>query len=523
MYKKLLTASALLISSQLSIANELHKIDREMLLQNPKATIIEASSVYAVNEQVKEEYLQKLTSAKDGDVIIFPDGKFHNLGHIKITANNVIIKSENPGRTWFTGLVQLKVKGDNITIDGLVFTEGGPAERFGGIRLEGNKNILQNSSFIDFNYDYPYEPNEKRAEYPKYLWLSLWGKEAQVINNRFEGKYKRGTTLGVQKDDTADKHLIKHNLFIDQRPNLYNEFDNKEAIRYNANTWEAIRIGDSKSSQWSSQTSLIDNLFIDMDGEHELISIKSGDNLIKGNMIFNSASMISLRHGKNNIVENNIILGNGKQRTGGIRIYDEGHQIMNNYIADTRGYAGDIEGNADIRGAIVLNTGIIDVKKGEILDQNIKGKELNKQWTPHNIDIQNNSIINCEWGIVHGNQTHRVSLYDNNKVRSIFGAVDVRFFHNLVSTEEVFTAAQASTDFPIEDAKYENEHYYGKLTPVSAFPEDIVKKKTILQNKDHFFYVEGGVGADITALKILTLETVGPNYIIQSSEEKKNQ
>ncbi len=520
MNKRLLFSSAILLFSSLSMAKDLDKIDKETLLQNPSATIIDASLITTVSKQLKEEYQQKLMDAKDGDVITFSDGKFHNLGQIEITANNVTITSENPGKTWLTGLVQIKAKGDNITIDGLVFTEGGPKERFGGVRLEGHKNTLKNTSFIDFNHDYPYEPDARRAEYPKYLWLSLWGKEAQVINNRFEGKYKRGTTLGVQKDDTPDKHLIKNNLFLDQRPNLYNEFDNQDAIRYNANTWEAIRIGDSKSSQWSSQTSLIDNLFIDMDGEHELISIKSGDNLIQGNMIVNSASLISLRHGKNNIVENNIILGNGKEKTGGIRIYDAGHKIVNNYIAETRGYAGDIEGNADIRGAIVLNTGIIDVKNGEVLDQSIKGKELNKQWTPHNIDIKNNSIINCQWGIVHGNQTHRVSLYNNDKVRSIFGAVDVRFSNNLVSTDENFTAARASADFPIQDATYENEHYYGKLVPKDAFPNNIITQKPTLKNQGPFLYSDDAIGADVKKLKILTLEIVGPNYIIQSTGEK---
>lgn len=97
---------------------------------------------------------------------------------------------------------------------------------------------------------------------------------------------------------------------MDQKPNQFNEFDIKEAIRYNGNSWEAIRIGDSKSSQWDSSSKFVNNLMIDMDGERELISIKSGDNTISGNTIFQSAALISLRHGKGNTVENNMILGN---------------------------------------------------------------------------------------------------------------------------------------------------------------------------------------------------------------------
>ncbi|MGR5543374.1 chondroitinase-B domain-containing protein, partial [Vibrio campbellii] len=78
--------------------------------------------------------------------------------------------------------------------------------------------------------------------------------------------------------------------------------------------------------------------------ERELISIKSGGNVIGGNTIFESAALISLRHGKANVVDSNVIIGNEKRLTGGIRIYDEDHVIKNNYISGTRGRDGLIEG-----------------------------------------------------------------------------------------------------------------------------------------------------------------------------------
>ncbi|MCZ8487116.1 hypothetical protein O9992_00800 [Vibrio lentus] len=51
---------------------------------------------------------------------------------------------------------------------------------------------------------------------------------------------------------------------MDQKPNQFNEFDIKEAIRYNGNSWEAIRIGDSKSLQWDSSSKFVNNPMIDM-------------------------------------------------------------------------------------------------------------------------------------------------------------------------------------------------------------------------------------------------------------------
>ncbi|MEL0611382.1 alginate lyase, partial [Vibrio echinoideorum] len=73
-----------------------------------------------------------------------------------------------------------------------------------------------------------------------------------------------------------------------------------------------------------------------------------------------------------------------------IRLYDEDDVIRNNFIANTGGRDGVIEGNGEFRGGFVINTGIIDVAIGEELDESVKGKELNNQWTPKNITFENN-------------------------------------------------------------------------------------------------------------------------------------
>ncbi|MEZ9854351.1 polysaccharide lyase 6 family protein [Vibrio breoganii] len=490
-------------------------VNRSMLLESDRLTVIEKASMEDAYKGEVDALREKILNAKNGDVIEIEPGKYRNLGQLTIEANNVTIKARKAGTAWITGLVQFELKGDGITLDGLVFTEGGPNERFGGVRMMGDRITLKNSTFYYFNDDYPYEPDERRSEYPKYLWVSLWGKDGQVINNRFEGKQKRGTLIGVQKNETPDNHIIKHNIFLDQKPNQFNEFDIKEAIRYNGNSWEAIRIGDSKASQWPSNSQFVENLMINMDGERELISIKSGGNIIGGNTIFESTALISLRHGKANVVEDNVVLGNGKRLTGGMRIYDEDHVIRNNYIANTRGRDGLIEGNADLRGGIVINTGIIDVANGEELDQSVKGKELNKQWTPKNIAIENNTLVDTEWGIVYGNQTHRVSLFDNKEVENIFGGVDVHFSKNLVdnSANPEFVAVRATADFPLDAATYADEVYVGQVTEaeqVSNYSTEL----PVITNVNGFESAEN-VGADASKLKIITAEVAGPDYVIQ--------
>lgn len=489
-----------------------HTLTRDYLLSTTRLDNVDGSALIEHSAQETAKLKAQLENAADGDTVTLPAGKYADLGVVTISANNITINAEQAGSAWLTGLVQFVLEGDDITLDGLVFTEGGPAERFGAVRMMGDRNTLQNSTFYYFNHDYAYEPDERRSEYPKYLWLSLWGKDGKVINNQFEGKQKRGTLIGVQKDDTPDNHLIAHNIFLDQQQNQFNELDIKEAIRYNGNSWEAIRIGDSKSSQWPSNSQFVDNLLINMDGERELISIKSGGNTIARNTIFESAALISLRHGKANTVDSNIIVGNEKLLTGGIRIYDEDHVISNNYISGTRGRDGLIEGNADLRGGVVINTGIIDVANGEVLDQAVKGKELNKQWTPKNIQIHHNTLVDTEWGMVYGNQTHRVSLFNNDVVDTIYTGVDVDFDSNVVDNTRnpEFVSVRATDEHPLVNATYHNEFYAGTVTA----KEQIDDYSATLPSKTQIggFYAYEGAGANVESLSVITAEVAGPSY-----------
>ncbi|MCF7496471.1 polysaccharide lyase 6 family protein [Vibrio sp. L5-1] len=509
------TAPVVSVAEQATPA--ISEIDRSYLLSSDRLTEVDGNTINVASEEQVAALKAQFENLKDGDEVVIPNGKYANLGQITITANDITVKAEQAGSVWLTGLVQFELKGDDITLDGLVFTEGGPNERFGGVRMMGDNNTLQNSTFYYFNHAYEYQPDERRSEYPRYLWVSLWGKDGKVINNRFEGKQKRGTLIGVQKDDSADNHLIANNIFMDQKPNQFNEFDIKEAIRYNGNSWEALRIGDSKSSQWDSNSKFVNNLMIDMDGERELVSVKSGGNTISGNTIFESSALISLRHGKGSSVENNIILGNKKNLTGGIRIYDEDHVIRNNYIANTRGRDGVIEGNADLRGGIVINTGIIDVANGEELDQSVKGKELNKQWTPKNSTIENNSLVDTQWGIIYGNQTHRVSLFNNAEVEKIYAGVDIAFNNNVVDNSESpeFVSVRATEDYPLVNATYDNETYVGQVTASEQISSYSVELPAMTVTNGMNAYQ--GEGADVSKLAVVTAETAGPDYVLENT------
>jgi Chondroitinase B len=120
----------------------------------------------------------------------------------------------------------------------------------------------------------------------------------------------------------AANHRIDSNYFAD-RP-----------VGRTSNGYEMIRIGDSATSNTNAGVVVENNLFKSTDGEIEIISIKSNDNIYRYNTITESAGTLTLRHGDRATVEGNFILGNEKDGSGGVRVIGQDHKIFNNYIAN---------------------------------------------------------------------------------------------------------------------------------------------------------------------------------------------
>lgn len=451
--------------------------------------------------------INNIEKLKDGEKLLIEDGEYNNLGTIEIKGKGKIITAKNPGKVIFSGLTQIIVDGNKNELSGIVFTKGGPAEKNGAIVVRGNENKIRNNSIIKFNDGYTYAPNEK-GEYPAYRWITIQGKKHEILNNRFEGKNKRGTLLVVDIDETPEDHVIAQNIFKNFQSLVNGEKSTPAMERTNSNSWEVMRIGDSKTSLLPSETEILYNLFDDVNGETEMLSIKSCKDLIKGNTVLESQAMISLRHGNDSIVEDNVILGKGKPMTGGIRMYGENHIIRNNYIEDVRG-------TGDTRAGIAINTGVNDVKNNEKLDNSVKGKELNKQWTPKNISIENNTIVNSAQNILYSNKVHKVSLTDDSKVEIIYSAVNTKFRNNLSTSEkeEDFALVTAGDGKNPVSSIYLNEHYIGKLKNIDKLPNGISDKLIKLIRKNGLLEAEDKtIGAK--NLLVLTEELVGPSYKI---------
>lgn len=262
-----------------------------------------------------------IKKVKSGDVIIMKNGIWSDV-NITFRANGndaapITLRAENQGQVIISGKSSLVIRGDHLVVDGLVFKDGQPSRRglitFGHKKDPANHCRLTNTEIIDFN---------DRNESKRYDWVLVVGGEHNRIDHcRFTQMKNWGVTLKIMLLDNADAnyHQIDHNEFS------YRKMGKK-------NGYETIRIGDSTHSLQNSRTTVEDNLFIQCDGEIEIISNKSCENRYIHNTFRNSKGMLTLRHGNRCLVKDNFFFAEGNKQMGGIRIIGEGHNIVNNYL-----------------------------------------------------------------------------------------------------------------------------------------------------------------------------------------------
>lgn len=463
-------------------------------IYKPKKEIIkEDIFLNSVKEKNTKELIKKIKKLKNKETLIIPDGEYKNLGTIKIKQKDIKILAENPGKVIFSGKIQFIIEGDNNIFSGFTFINGGPENSSGVFNVLGNKNEVSNNSFIDFNLH-----EEKECD-----WITLKGTKNKILNNYFEGKSKRGQIIVISRElEKEPGHIIAQNIFKNHKAK-----DN--VLKDEANGWEVIRTGTGKTSLYkNSKIEIVYNLFINMDAEPELISVKSSDTLVKGNTVISSIAGITLRQGRNNIVEDNVILGMDKKGTRGIRFYDKGHTIRNNYIEG-------LKGRGDAVGGLVSATGVVDTRNKKEIGETIENST--SQWTPNNILIENNSFINSDQNILYSEKIHSPNSRDNLPVEKVYPGYKLHFKNNLSYEERAENFALLGSDSmnPL-DSTYENEIYFGTIKDFSISSKGIDTKKPSLKRKGGILEVKDK-DAGAKNLIILTENMIGPSYRIKKN------
>lgn len=321
------------------------------------------ANTYEVSSQ--NEFRLVLKKILPGDTIVLNNGvwnDFEILFEADGEENNLItLRAKTKGEVFITGKSNLRIAGKYLVVSGLIFKDGyTPTSSV--IEFRKNKDKLAYHSRVtevvidNFN-------NPERTENDS--WVMMYGKKNRFDHNHLEGKKNKGVTMAVRLNSVESQknyHSIDNNYFGPRQI-------------LGSNGGETLRIGTSHHSLTNSFTMVKNNYFDRCDGELEIISNKSGNNRFIGNVFFQSKGTLTMRHGNDTLVEDNIFLGNGVDHTGGIRVINKRQTVRNNYIEGLKGYR--------FGSAIAIMNGVPNSK-------------INRYHQVEDSVIENNTVINSD-------------------------------------------------------------------------------------------------------------------------------
>ena len=415
-----LTMFSLLLSGQI--------IAKDWLVDSPKA------------------YNKVLKKIKPGDKVILANGTWNDFEIVfkgKGTKEQpLILTAETKGKVILSGQSNLRLAGEYLEVSGLVFKNGYTPTRSVISYQVNKKEFANNSRVTEVVIDEYSNPDRFEPDY----WVALYGKNNRFDHSYLAGKRNKGVTMAVRlskESDRENNHRIDHNYF-GPRP------------VFGSNGGETLRIGTSHFSLSDSLTVVENNYFDRCNGEVEIISVKSGKNILRNNTFFESKGTLTLRHGNGNIVENNVFFGNGVDHTGGIRVINRDQIVRNNYLEGLTGYRfgsgftvmngvpnSSINRYHQVVNAKINNNSFINVEHIHLA----AGSDQERSATPKNTTMSNNLVYN-------ENLKDAFSLFDDISGISFTGNI-----RNEVPTAKI---TNGFTNQPITLVRAENGLLYPK-------------------------------------------------------------
>lgn len=339
-----------------------------------------------------ENVADKVAAANGGDTIVVANGIYSDVRLVwkgAATAENpVVVVPESKGGVVITGASTLRIVGSGLTVCGLHFKDGYAPE--GAIvEFRKGKEYAEGCRMTECVIE-NYNPTQRNDFYDDVI---IAGRNNRYDHNTQTGKLNRGLLVGVNlNNDMSDgcAHRIDHNLFTNRH-------------LFGSNGAETIRVGASQHAYTSSQVVIEDNVFDGCNGEVEVVSIKSSDNIVRRNLFWECQGVLALRHGDRNVAENNVFVGNGVKHTGGVRVVNAGHKVVGNIFVGLRGerffsalaLMNAVPNSLPNRYCLVEN---VEVKDNTFIDcSNIEfgtGCDEERTLAPERITFENNKIRN---------------------------------------------------------------------------------------------------------------------------------
>lgn len=342
----------------------------------------------------QEEYRQARDNVQAGDTIVLADGEWRDFeilfSGVGTSAQPITLKAETKGGVFITGRSNLRLAGEHLIVSGLVFKDGySPTNTVISYRASSEQ-LANNSRITEVVVDHFNNPERFETDF----WVMMYGKNNRFDHNYLAGKSNAGVTMAVRLDSEQSQqnhHRIDHNYF-GPRPTL------------GSNGGETLRIGTSRYSLTDSYTLVENNYFDRRNGEVEIISSKSGRNTFRGNVFFESRGTLTLRHGNDNLIEENVFIGNGVDHTGGIRVINKRQTVRNNYLSGLKGFRfggalvvmngvpnSPINRYHQVEDSIITNNTIIESNHIELA----AGADAERSAPPVRTRFENNLIVNA--------------------------------------------------------------------------------------------------------------------------------
>ncbi|MDW7692673.1 chondroitinase-B domain-containing protein [Flammeovirgaceae bacterium SG7u.111] len=274
-----------------------------------------------------EELTKAILNAKPGDEIIMANGDWDDIS-IRFSGKGtkqkpITLRAETLGGVIVQGKSDLKLSGEYLVVDGLVFTNGYSTSRatieFAIKDSVANYCQVTNCVIKDFN-----KPQRNMTD----LWVLFKGRHNQLSHCYIAGKSNRGPTVRV--DLAGNESINNHHKII------YNHFGPRPPK--GGPSAETIQLGNSFTSMAPSYTLVAHNLFDRCNGEVEVISSKTNFNEFRNNVFYKSEGSLVTRHGNYCIVDGNYFIGDDKsEHMGGVRLIGTGHWVTNNYFYNLKG------------------------------------------------------------------------------------------------------------------------------------------------------------------------------------------
>ncbi len=411
--------------------------------------------------RTQDEYAAAVANAQPGDTIVLANGvwrDFEILFQGEGTEDAPItLTAETKGEVILSGQSNLRLAGRHLVVSGLVFRDGhSPTNTVIAFRRTRG-DLAYHSRVTEVVIDNYNNPERFEVDF----WVMLYGQHNRFDHNHLVGKSNQGVTMAVRLDSEESRenhHRIDHNYF------------GPRSI-LGSNGGETFRIGTSHYSLSDSNTLVENNYFDRCNGEVEIISSKSGANIFRGNVFYESRGTLTLRHGNNNLIENNVFLGNGADHTGGIRVINAGQTVRNNYMYGLTGHrfgGGFVVMNGvpnspinryhQVDGAVIENNSIIEIDHFELA----AGSDEERSAPPINSAFRSNLIYNANGEnviAVHDDvsgiefQNNLLNNVEEPAISSGFESADVRLVEGdnglLYPDDQAFADVGAARDLSV--------------------------------------------------------------------------